>query len=311
MSVTRYLSLRNMIALVVVVVGGVAISSVDTESRAAFVRLTANDTRPYAITVTLLLVGGTAWGSVSLARSLRKRVGLAWRASLRFAGWIPFVLTLAITVMALIPESSGTSGFVWEDRTRIIESFIPLAVAIQAALIFSPDDELALEVMLASPRPIYWVLLERLAIVLLGQGAIALVTVALSLVLVKDQEIGVAVLRWLPPMILMAGMASYITLSSRVAAFGVTVSGLVWFFFNFFGESFLPGAPTFWPLNALLPFIWPFHPYLQPADLGMGDYWLNRLCVLLAGIGFIMLAVYQLQQEESVLLGSRQSKSKG
>lgn len=311
MSISQYLSIRNLLLVIVTALGIIALSGVDADSRAAFNHLTAADTRPYAIAATLLLAGVAAWGAVSMSRSLRQHVGLAWRASLRFAGWIPFVLALAITILFLIPEGSGTSGFVWDDKTRIIESFIPLAAAIPAALVFSPDDEPALEVMLASPRRIYWVLLERLTIVLLGQVAVGLVTVALSLALVKDQDVLVAMFRWLPPLIFLAGLAAYITLRSRVAAFGVTLAGLVWFVFNFFSESLLPGAPTFWPLNAILPFFWPLHPYLQPAHLGMGDYWLNRLCVLLVGVAFIMLAVYQLRSEESVLLGGRQSKLKG
>ncbi len=311
MSLPQYLSIRNLALVIVSAFGIFALGSVDATSRAAFNRLTSADTRPYAIAATLLLGGVTAWGAVSVSRNLRQHVSLAWRASLRFAGWIPFALALGVTVLFLIPETSGTTGFVWDDKTRIIESFIPLAAAIHAALIFSPDDEPALEVMLASPRRIYWVLLERLVIVLLGQAAVGLVTVALSLALVNDQDVLVSVFRWIPPMIFLVGLATYVTLRSRVAAFGVTLAGLMWFVFNFFSESLLPGAPTFWPLNAVLPFFWPLHPYLQPAQLSTGDYWLNRLCVLLAGVAFIMLAVYQLRNEESVLLGSRQAKSKG
>lgn len=311
MSLTQYLSLRNLAFIAIVILAVAAIGAADTSTRSAFSRLTADDTRPIAIIAALALAGLAAWGLASLTRRLRQHIGLAWRASLRFAGWIPPVLALIVTVLFLIPESTGTSGFVWDDRTRIVESFIPLIAAIHAALVFSPDDEPALEVMLASPRAIHWVLLERLGIVLLGQVFVALVTTALSLALVKDQDVLVALVRWFPSMVFFAGLASYITLRSRVAAFGVTVSGLIWFIFNFFGESLLPGSPAFWPLSALLPFLWPFNPYLQPAQLSAGDYWLNRLCVLLAGIAFIMLAVYQLRSEESVLLGSGQAKSKG
>lgn len=311
MTFSQFLSLRNLAFIIIVVVATAAIGAVDTDSRAAFSRLTTDDTRPFAIAAALLLAGLAAWGAWSIARSLREHVGFAWRASLRFVGWIPFVLALLITVLFMVPEGTGTTGFVWDDKTRIIESFIPLAAAIHAALVFSPDDEPALEVMLASPRRIFWVLLERLTIVLLGQVAVALITVALSLALVKDQDVLTAAFRWLPSLVFFAGLAIYITLRSRVAAFGVTVAGLMWFIFNFFSESLLPGAPTFWPLNAILPFFWPLHPYLQPAHLGIGDYWLNRLCVLLVGIAFIMLAVYQLRDEESVLIGSRPAKSKG
>lgn len=266
-------------------------------------------TRPVAQIATLVVVaialmgignGGIAFG--------RQPVSLAWRASLRHMGWLPVVATLGVMLLLILPENGGVKNTPWSDRVRIVETVIPLAMAIQAALLFSPDDEPALEVFLACPRRISWVLLERLAMVLLAQTGIAFAGVALSLALVGDQDIFVALLRWLPPAIFLSGIGVYVTLRSRVATFGVVVAGLIWFAFGFFGSALLPGQPTFFPLNKIQPFLWVLNAYLQPGDLSISDYWLSRLFVTAFGIVLLMLAVYQLRNEEQVLLGARPTR---
>ena len=104
-----------------------------------------------------------------------------------------------------------------------------------------------------------------------------------------------------------AGVGTYITIRSRQAAFSVAIIGVLWFIFSFMGAVLLPGMPTFWPLSLLQPFLWPVYAFLQPGDLSMGDYWLNRAVVASAGIGLIFLSVYQLRHEEQVMLGVMKS----
>jgi hypothetical protein len=218
-------------------------------------------------------------------------------------GWLPIAATALGILSMMLTATNGTSLLPWSDKARVVESIVPLAIALQAALLLSPDDEPALEVLLACQRPMTWVLLERLAAVFIAQSGLALVGVALSLLISDQQDIAAALIRWLPPAIFLSAVGIYTTLRSRVAAFGVVVTGITWFAFIFFGIFFLPEQPVFRPLNYLQPFLWPFSPYLQPGDLTLGDYWLNRLCVSAAGIALLMLAAYQLRDEEQVLLG--------
>jgi len=137
------------------------------------------------------------------------------------------------------------------------------------------------------------------------QSTIALGGVVLVLLIAPDQNLLLALTRCLPPALLLSGVGAYVTLRSRLAIFGVVIVGLVWFIFGMFGDFFLPGQPMFYPLNYLQPFLWPLNAYLQPGRLPTGDYWLNRIFVLAAGICLIMLAVRQLYDEEHVLLAIR------
>jgi hypothetical protein len=174
--------------------------------------------------------------------------------------------------------------------------------------LLSPDDEPGIEVLLACPRRISWVLLERLAFVLGSQTLIALVGVVVSMSMTGERDILVEIARWLPPALFFSGVAVYTTLTSRQPAFSVAITGILWFVFSFVGGVLLPGTPTFWPLNLIQPFIWPVHVYLQPQDLSVSDWWLNRAVVAVVGIGLIVLAVRQLRDEERVLLGGAKAK---
>lgn len=252
----------------------------------------------------LLCAGVLAYGA-GWVLAQKRRYGLAWRASLRAMGWVGLAASVGLMVLLFVSETMPGAGVPWADKARVVELIIPLMMAVHAGLIFSPDDEPALETILVCPRPVIWLLLERLAVIGLAQTGVALIGIALSLYYVPDQDIAVMVVRWIPAAFLLTGVAVYTTIRSRVAAFGATVVGLVWFMFAFFGHTLLPGGTTFWPLNYLLPFIWIFNPYLEPISLTMGDYWLNRLCVLLVGANLILAALYLMRNEESLLLGSR------
>lgn len=279
------------------------------QSQDALFNLTATETRPVAGTMLLLLAGVFLWGAGRFIPHIRhKPPGIAWRASLRAVGWVGLVASTGLMLL-LISETQAVGTIPWAEKSRIVELIIPLVMAAQAALIFSPDDEPALEVLLACPRRVSWILIERLLVLALVQSGIALVGTALSIHFVPGQDPLIMIVRWIPPTAFLTSIAVYTTIRSRVATFGATVTGLVWFVFAFFGNSLLPGGMTFWPLNYLLPFLWIINPYLQPSSLTLTDYGLNRICVLLLGANLIALSVYMLGDEERILLGTRKSSS--
>ena len=122
-------------------------------------------------------------------------------------------------------------------------------------------------------------------------------------VVVVQVPMGVALLRWIPPALMLSGIATYTTIRSRLALFGVAVTLLVWFMLVAMGNALIPGRPTPYPMNYIQPWLWPFQPYLKPGSLSAPDYVLNRVTVAAFGLCLIALAARQLRDEESVLLG--------
>lgn len=265
--------------------------------------ISAAAARPAARFAAVGLGGVAVWGCGQVAlRGTRRRKQAAWRMSLRLVGWYGMLGSVIGTAFLLLAPNDA-------DRMPIagvlhaVAGVVPLVVGIQAAFLFSPDDEPSLEVLLAAPRPMAWLLLERTIVLLVLHAILATIGTVVSLIIEPNQDVMIAFVRWLSPMLFFSGLGAFTTLRSRQPAFGAAAAGLVWFVFGFMGGALLPGQPTFWPLSLVQPFIWPFHIYLQPDDLMMSDYWLNRLVVGAVGIAFLMLSIRLLHDEERVLLG--------
>ncbi|MDX1992789.1 MAG: hypothetical protein SF029_10375 [bacterium] len=264
-----------------------------------FTLVSLSESRSTAAVLTLLIALWGVWNIVQVIPTLRTAHGrFAWNAAFRMQSWLP-TLGGAWLLGAVIL----LNDYALEDKLRLVEMIVPLVMAAQAAFLFSPEDEAALEVELACPRPIGWVLIERLMIVLAAQTVVALLGTALTLAITGDSDVVLAVLRWIPPTVMLTGVAVYTTLQSRVAVFGVAITVAVWGIFAFAGDAFLPGQPIIEPLDKIQPFLWPFQPYLKPGRLELGDYLLNRFGVIALGINLLALAFWGLRREETVLLG--------
>ena len=178
------------------------------------------------------------------------------------------------------------------NRLRVVETFVPLIVALHAAYLFSPEDEPILELTLAAPRRLSWTVAERLALLLGGHGLIALIAGLAAARLTHESPL-MSIVRWLPPTLLRAGLGLSLTLSRRQAVLSVGLSILVWFGMLWGGD----GMVGRWP------FLWPLHFFLQP-DHPL--YGLNRAWLALAGVNLLILsATYLLRDQEHVLLGAR------
>ncbi len=269
--------------------------------------LSPEQVRPTAQVAALVFGLAALWGVLLGLRAVSRRPRqTAWRMSLRLIGWMG-VLASAGGII-LLGLQDGTGGLVIAGSARAVELVVPLVLAIQAALIFSPADEPGLEVLLACPRPAAWLLLERVALLGLLHGGAAVAGILFCRLVDPVLDVPVAMGRWLPPALLLSGTGVYVTLRSRVAAFGAAIAGMVWFVFVLFGPAFLPGAPTFWPLTLVQPFAWMVNPYLQPGEVPIGDYHLNRLIVITLGVVAFMAAARQVGDEERLLLNGRKTK---
>jgi pimeloyl-ACP methyl ester carboxylesterase len=267
--------------------------------------LTVDVTRAPVAIATALLAAVALLGVFQLARALGGQP-IAWAASFHKMGWLPLMVTaLALIVLILDREHKLLPV---ENGVTALQLIIPLAAAIQAALVFSPDEEPGLEMLLALPRPVAWLVMERFAVALLAQTALALLGAAGILLLDPAQNVGSLMLSWLPPTLFLSGLALYVTLRSRVPILGVVVAGFVWMVFGFFGSLFAPGGQGFaFPFNVIQPFLWPLNINATAFSLLPGDYALNRLFLAALGIGFVMLALRQVRSPEAILLNAGRS----
>ncbi len=172
---------------------------------------------------------------------------------------------------------------------------MPLLAAVQAAFLFSPEDEPGLEVTLACRRPLAWTMLERLAWLFVLQGSVALIGSGIA-ARSTGENLGVAIARWLAPLLVLVGIALCLTLITRLPMMSLGLVVILWSGLMLASEQ----------LIKLWPFLWPIGLYLQPDQ---PDFWLNRIFLILIGLGLIRLAVtHFIRDEERVLLGGR-SKS--
>ncbi|MBI5928533.1 MAG: hypothetical protein HY862_04450 [Chloroflexi bacterium] len=245
-------------------------------------------------------------GGLAFQTFQQYRTQLTVRAAFRTVGiW---GLLISMGSMTLLFSSNSEFGL-WHDKSRIVEAVIPLIMGIQAAVLFSPADENALEILLTYPRPVAWILAERLGLAFLFQIIAVLFGVLIGFLFFNDHMLGLALVRWLPPTILLMGVGAYTTLKSRVLAFGVAITAVVWFTGLLFGPLLLPGMRVISLLHYPQPYLWAIHPFLQPHDLGWHDYWVNRALIALIGWFLIGRAVTYLRDEEAVLLGATSKQS--
>jgi hypothetical protein len=222
-----------------------------------------------------------------------RRLPHSLHISARLITWVPALLgAVVVTGLLIVGDRSDVGLFA---PGRIIEGLVPLIAGMQAAFLFSPEDEPGLEVLLACPRPLAWTVVERLALLLAGQGLVALLGgLAASALLPASFLAGVA--GWLPPLLLLPAIALVVTVSTRQPLFSVALTLLLWF-------GMVSNAGVGGGLLTRWPFLWPLHVYLQP---GHAHYWLNRASLFLASLNLIVLAAaYLLRDEERVLLGTR------
>ncbi len=227
----------------------------------------------------------------------------AWRAAFRHMGWMPLAALLVVGGLSAAATYTEDDPFL---RGGVVTVLVPLLMALQAAAAFSPDDEPALEMTLAAPRPIAWLILERLAAIGLTYTLIALIGGAIILLRQPDlfsaTSLPVLLLAWVSPALFLTGIGVYVTLRSRMVAFGVVIVIVVWVIFGLFGRFLLPGLPVPAPLSWIQPYLWPVHIFLTPQDLPAPSYAVNRLFLSSAGIVLLLAAVRSVRNTEGVLL---------
>ena len=263
--------------------------------------LRARLARPWAGLASLLLLGLVIWNMRK--QGLQRGWTAAWRGSLKLVTPSLWLASAATLILGILLNTAGevSKGLAPLQAARLIETIVPLFVAMQAAYIFSPEDEGPVEALLACSRPTTWIVLERLALIFAGQalvaaaglGAIAFLSQP-ELPLHSVETISLAALSsWIAPALFLGGVGLCLTLITRRAVLGMTMTILLWWSMSFMGRIMVERWPVLWPLNV----------YLQSVEVSGPEYLLNRLFIFLVGAWLITLALHQLQDEERLLTG--------
>ena len=214
---------------------------------------------------------------------------LAWRFSLRTTG-VPLALIAAALLFARLFISLS-------DMTLVAASFnsfeviVPFIAGLNAALLFAPDDEPALEVLIAAPRPPVYLIYERLAVLIGLQGGLAVVLSVLTAILMPGVGLFVIIVHWLPPTVAMIGLCLLATLYARRAAFGVLTAIALCVAMAFGNKAILPLFPSLWFMIF----------YVQPRDVTLSQYLINRLFLLAVGAFALALVLIRMRDEEALL----------
>jgi len=291
-----------LVAVGVVVADALAVQIVMLDQKGQTLPL--DQSRMFLGLIALLMGGLLLVQGLGVVLLLKQRPAIAWRMSFRLMGWLTLVIGAVVTVLVMLIKPDPR-GLPFAGSRLAVEAIMPLVAGVSAAFALSPDDEPALEVTAAGPRPLGWLLGERLLATGLAHAALTVTLMLVSLFGEGERNPVEAILRWLPAMLLFMGLGAYITLRSRQPAMGAALVGLLWFGFAFMGVSLLPGVPALRPLNLIQPIFWAFYAYLQPQMMLHEDYLLNRWMVTLMGLLLMNAAIGRLRDEETLLFGKR------
>jgi len=215
--------------------------------------------------------------------------------NIKLTGWWPVTASTAILAVIFMLElhltGSGGAFFDTIYVRRVVETIAPLLFAIQAAFLFGPDNEPALELLLSYPRPLLSLFLDRLLLVVGLHVIVALIATFLFESIWGAENLALALVRWLATGIALGGVAIFTTQVTRQGVFGTLMATLLWAGSIYGGDSILKAWKWFWP----------FHVYLQPEKFGLGFYLLNRLALIGIGLGLFLLAMKFLGDEDRLL----------
>jgi hypothetical protein len=174
-----------------------------------------------------------------------------------------------------------------------VETIVPLVAGLQAAFLLSPEDEAPLELLLSCPRPLALVLLDRLIMLMILQGSVALTGNLAVLLMYENEGWLITVARWFAPCLCLSGVALFTTQLTRQGSFGALLETLMWGGMLFGGDGLLRR----WP------FLWPLHVFLQPDRVDTIVYMLNRAALISIGAVLVMLALHLSRDEERMMIG--------
>lgn len=211
------------------------------------------------------------------------------RFNLKLSGWLPAAAGALVVGGFMAFYNTSHAEIIY--LRRIIEVVIPLAFGLHAAFVLAPENEPAIELLLSYPKPLTRLLGERLLTIGLLHGGAALLATLVIAINWNVDSVGLALVRWLAAGVLLGGLAVFTTQLTRQSAFGALMTTLLWASSIYGGDALVKR----WP------WAWPAHIYLQPENVSLLVYFLNRIILLLVGLGLMAFAAVLLRNDERTL----------
>lgn len=213
----------------------------------------------------------------------------AWKFSFRATGWLLAFIGVAALIARLLIAVAR-----WDAAQAAFGSFmliIPLIAGLHASLLFAPDDEPALELLLSAPRPTLYLIYERLAALGILQGGLALALTTVTALTSSEVNALDMIVVWLPPAVCMIGLCLLATLYARKMSFGMLMAIGISVAMAVGRDVILPMFPNLWFIMF----------YLDPRGVTPEQYAFNRLLMIAVGIAAFALVLYRMRDEERLL----------
>ncbi len=213
----------------------------------------------------------------------------AWRFSLRASGLLLALIAGALLFARILIAVANVEQA--ESTFASFEVIVPFIAALHAALLFAPDDEPALELLLAAPRPPVYLIYERLAALIALQGGLALILSLIAVISTPGTNLLDLIVVWLSPSICIVGLCMAATLYARRSAFGVLMAIAICVAMALGSEVILPMFPNLWIIIF----------YLDPRTVTADQYLVNRIFLIAVGVIAVALVIYRMRDEEKLL----------
>jgi hypothetical protein len=221
----------------------------------------------------------------------RRRWRFAWRASARAIGLLLLGGSGVLAFAFALLDAAGVIGADGVMRLGL-ELLLPMLFGLCAALLFAPEDEPTLELLLTAPRPMRWIIYER-GLTLIGIAGAIGGGASLWLALTGQVDFWMHLLRWLPPAVGVGGLAAFASLWGRRSSYGVLLVIVLCAGMAIGGETLLVRFPSLWALVI----------YPAPGAFTPEQYAINRALLCVIGAVCAALVVWRMGDSE-VLLGT-------
>lgn len=210
------------------------------------------------------------------------------------------LIPIAIMTIMWLILAGGIVEIDWEFVANlppewVLTGAISIGAGFHSAILFSPDDDPAVELLLTMPYALSTLIVVRF--VLLVSLYVLLGVISHSvLALISDTEIDLVsgVLMWLSGTLLLASLGLFVTLVTRQIVFGVGLVILIWGAFWQYGTLILGFAPYLYSMHLFLP---------ELGTSGQALMIVNRLTVLALAFFLLMWSATLLTQEEYIVIG--------
>ncbi|MFN8527555.1 MAG: hypothetical protein U0670_02975 [Anaerolineae bacterium] len=221
----------------------------------------------------------------------------AWRRALTAIGWWqPFAGLIAMIVVGLLANAHDPVAQI--IGVSAVAGIGAMVGGIQGAYVFAPADDPSLELILSAPRPLRYLVFERLIVLAALNFAAALIGAALFPVLAPGMSTtGDQLVRWFAPFVFMVGLGMVIGLVARRSNYGMLIAVLL------DGSMLFGGAQL---LVARFEWAWVLHLFLPPEQYSPEQIFVNRALLIGLGMAFIAYSMRLLRDEEP-LIASAQS----